>query len=510
MNQVYKELLIESQEIAHLSGILSLLHWDQETYLPAGSIHSRSQQIAILTRVIHERMTHKKYQSLLEKLINLETGLIADSYLSEDEKIAVKGWYDDWKKTSQLPIDFVVEFAKLKSESYHVWNKAKTEKNYALFSPYFEKIVTFSKHKAVYLDSYKPPYDALLCEYEPGAKASDLHELFKPLKQEIITLLKEIRHHGRHNFISLNSHYELGAQQKFGKFLLEKMGFDFNLGRLDSSSHPFATEFHPTDVRLTARYKLDHPLEGLSGILHEGGHALYEQGFPQEWFGTDNAKAASIGMHESQSRLWENFIGKSKLFWNGFYDDLQRAFPKALTTVSPKEFYESINQVVVTPIRLDADELSYNLHIMIRFEIEEALLNSKIKVEEVPELWQRKHEEYLGVKPQHDAEGLLQDVHWAGGSFGYFPTYILGNIYAAQLHHYMKQTIPDFSVHLQNKNLSAIFHFLKEHVYPYAKKMTAPALIQKITKQPVSTQYLSQYLQEKYTDIYMLTKVKQG
>jgi len=348
-------------------------------------------------------------------------------------------------------------------------------------------------------------YDTLLDMYEPDMTVTKLDAVFDRLKARLVPLLQKIQQSGytpAHDFLKQN--YDLKKQEEIGHFLLKEMGYDFEAGRLDESEHPFATGLNPGDVRITTHYYPNDLLSAIFSSLHEGGHALYEQNISTDLVGTGLATGTSMGIHESQSRFWENVVGRSRVFWDQYYDRLQQLFPEQLSSVTKEQFYEAANRVENSLIRIEADELTYNLHIIIRYEIEKMLFNENLAVADLPKVWNAKYKEYLGIEPPTDAEGVLQDVHWSGGDFGYFASYSLGNMYAAQMTHTMRKELPQFEEWIAAGNLLPIKEWLTDKIYRFGKSKKPSELIMDITGEELNPDYLADYLEEKYADIYKL------
>ncbi|MFA6420587.1 MAG: carboxypeptidase M32 [archaeon] len=494
----YHALFAFSRETQTLKGIESMLHWDQDTHMPPNSIEIRSKQNALLDTIIHKKQTSKVFGSLLKKLINLETGKILATSLSPEKKVAIKEWHRTYVKLIRLPNTFVKDFAALTSEAKHAWGIARQENNFLKFKPFLERIVVMCQKKAELLKYNKHPYDALLDEYEPGWTTQEIEQLFLSIKEPLMNLLalaaKKPKVNDDFLFGSFNKDKQLGLSH----LLLKKMGYDLNCGRLDLTIHPFTINFHPTDVRLATAI---HPLSLMSNIfatIHEAGHGIYELGLPKEQFGSPLCEAISSGVHESQSRLWETQLGQCLPFWHYFFPLLKKEFPRALNKVTLKKFLAAINKVTPGPIRIEADEVSYNLHIILRFEIEKALIEGTLLVKDLPEVWNSKMKEYLNVVVKNNVEGCLQDIHWSMGAFGYFPTYALGNLYAAQFFETFKKQHPNWEKEVASGNLIPIKQWLHKNIYQYGKLYSSQALIKKITGSKLTTSYFIEHLYARY------------
>ena len=492
--------ILDEMHVLHC--VSSVLSWDQETNLPDGAIDSRSDQSALLSRYQHELHTSSDFESALSEVIDVASGKVKETVF-EDQRRLVECVYDDWKKAKSLPTEFVSSFSKLTSKAQHVWQVAREKNDFSLFSPYLKQLVEMSKQKAAYIDPEKSAYDVLLNEYEEGITARELTCLFSELRDESVELLKKIKT-STASFKDMSTYsYDEQAQWGFGLSVLDKMGYDFKRGRQDKSTHPFTIDMGSDDVRITTRFKENDLMEGLSSTIHEGGHALYEQGLDATWRGTPYAESVSLGIHESQSRLWEKVIGQSSEFWSYFYPSLQVKFP-ALAHLSERDFYRSINQVKPGFIRVEADELTYNLHILIRFEIEEALFNGNVDVNELPDLWNKKYKDYLGVTVDKVSDGILQDVHWSCGLFGYFPTYTLGNLYSAMMFNQLKKDVPTILFEIQSGNLEKVKSWCDKMVYKEGRRYSPKVLIKKITGNDITIAPFMEHVSKRYLDVYSI------
>ncbi|NQV16616.1 carboxypeptidase M32, partial [bacterium] len=415
---ILKELLDASQ----LQGVEALLGWDQETYMPSGSGPARAEQIAYITGLLHAKLVGEPLKNALDELIDLETGELRIMTLNDRETRQLKEIWRDYRREATLPADFVIELAKHASVSQQAWIKARKDNDFAYFEPFLTKMVSLQKEKAKYLATGNTAYDSLLDQFEPDMTSEKVSVLFEEIRTRLVPLIQniqEVKH--RINSSILTKEYDINQQWDFGITMLEAIGFDSNFGRQDRSAHPFTTSTHPSDVRITTRLRENDLKSALLSTLHECGHALYEQGLPVEEFGNPLGQAISLGIHESQSRLWENLVGLSPAFWRFAYPKLQSRFQDKLRNTDQNGFYTAMNRVRPSLIRVEADEATYNLHIMLRFEIEKMVINNNFPVAELPQLWNDKMEEYLGIRPENDADGVLQDVHWSFGAFGYFP-----------------------------------------------------------------------------------------
>jgi carboxypeptidase Taq len=497
-------LITHLQEISHWGSISALLSWDQETYMPEGAIDCRSAQTALVAKLMHERHTSAEFKAILGDLVDLKTGTPFDATLTSQEVRLLKEVYRDWSLASALPTDFVEEFSKLKSQAQHTWQHSRKNNDFASFLPYLTQLVTFTKQRAHYIGVTTSVYDTLLDEYEPGLTTADINPVFEGLKNETITLLRQIQAAPKPQVLDLTQFvWDDAKQWAFGIDILKDMGFDFTMGRQDKSTHPFSSQLHPTDVRITTRFNPHDLLDGLSSTMHEGGHALYEQGLDKDWFGTPLCSAISFGVHESQSRLWENGVGKNRAFWEHYFPKLQAQFPDYLKPTDSQTFYNSINQVQPSLIRVESDELTYNLHILIRYELELALFNGNAAPADLPKLWNQKYQDYLGVTPPTDSLGVLQDVHWSCGYFGYFPTYTIGNLYAAMLLEAIQKQLP-LASQLSSGQLLPLRNWLKQNIHQVGRGQSASELMKNLTGYGLTEKPFVNYVRNKFSALYGL------
>lgn len=497
MPSKFSALLEQLDTIQSLAGISSVLSWDQETYMPDGAIDARAKQSALMATLVHERWTSRAFRDTLAQFVDLSTGDVDDS-LSFEQRRLIEEAYRDWRQANGLPQAFVESLSKLLSESQHVWQNAKKTHDFASFAPYLKDIIDKSKQKAGFLGEFETPYDALLDEFEPGMTSAKLTPLFATLRDRSVALLQKIQAKPAPKSVLVGP-FDTDAQWNLGMDMLALMGFDFNCGRQDLSTHPFTTEFDRTDVRVTTRVHPDKLMDGFSSTIHEGGHALYEQGLDPEWAGTPLGASCSLGIHESQSRLWEKLVGMSRPFWQAMYPRFQERFPDQLGGVSLDEFYADINRVAPSLIRVEADELTYNLHILIRFELEMMMINSEVDVMDLPELWADKYEAYLGIRPETVADGILQDVHWSAGLIGYFPTYTLGNLYSVQIFEAAKQAIPGLVDQIGALQFSQLKTWLNTAIHRPGRLYGADDLVTRVTGAGLQVDPFMTYLENKYS-----------
>jgi carboxypeptidase Taq len=480
-----------STELFDLQSIIALLQWDQEVLMPRGAVHDRANQVALLTALFHSKQTSAELNTLIEKAA---VEISEDS--SDADRALVRVMKRSYEQATKLPQEFVVEFSKLTSESVHAWVEARQKSDFNHFKPYLEKVVSMCRQQADMLGYAEHPYDALLDIYEEGLTTADVARVFSELKQPLIELLPKASQKWAAELI-LKDHISAYEQEKLCKVIAAYIGYDFNRGRLDTAPHPFMTALGHDDRRITTRYAPDD-IWSIFGVMHECGHAMYEQGISSSIARTALDTGVSLGMHESQSRMWENMIGRSKAFWDGAFSTVQEMFPKQYGAMSVEEFYRYCNHVKAGLIRVEADEVSYNLHILIRFEIEKALIEGSLEVKDVCEVWNAKYKEYLGVAVPDDAHGVLQDIHWSHGTLGYFPTYTLGNLASAQIWGAYTRYDSGYEETLRTGNLKKVREWLTEHMYQYGSIYQPKELMQRITGEEMQSKYLIQYLREKY------------
>jgi carboxypeptidase Taq len=495
-------------EIQRINSAASVLSWDQETYMPAGGGVARAEQIATLQGLAHQKLVSHDMERLLGRSVDLTNGVPLDhdgELWDESTQALLREVWRDYSRAKKLPSDFVVTLSRECSLAQQVWAEAKEDNAFARFLPNLRTVLSLKREEADYLGYVDSRYNALLDVYEPGATIAGLRPLFAELKARLVPLLKRIQNSATRIDDSFLFHaYDTTRQLEFGRLVLMRMGYDFERGRLDLSAHPFTTSFHPTDVRLTTRVH-EHDLPScLFSCIHEGGHGLYDQGLDPHHYGTPLGDSVSLGIHESQSRLWENCVGRSRAFWRFFYPVLQQTFHHQLRHVEMEEFYAGINRVKPSFIRVEADELTYNLHIMLRAEIEQHLIEGHTRADDLPEIWNSKMKEYLGIVPPTDAEGVLQDVHWSLGAFGYFPTYALGNLYAVQFYDQARMEIPHLEDEIAAGQLSVLRRWLEQKIHRWGRMFTPERLSQRVTGRSVNPGPFLRYVERKYGELYKL------
>ncbi|MBL0386012.1 carboxypeptidase M32 [Tumebacillus sp. ITR2] len=478
----------------------AVLIWDLRTGAPKKGVEQRSEVIGMLSGDVFKLSISEEMGQYLEVLTQSDVMESLDE-ITRESVLERKKEYD---RSLKIPPQKYQDYVILTAKAEYAWQEAKANNDFDSFRPYLEEIVA-TLGEFIELWGYgKDKYDTLLDQYEPGMTVAKIDEIFLPLRERTVALVKLIadKEQVRRDF--LNQAFPKADQREFCEFILRQLGYDFEAGRLDESSHPFAIGLNPGDVRVTTRFRADDMQSSLFGTIHECGHAMYEQNISGDLVNTYLATGASMGIHESQSRFWENMIGRSLEFWNRYYQDLTERFPEQFAGVSVEEFYRAINLVEPSLIRVDADELTYNLHIMIRYEMEKDLINGVITVADLPRIWNEKMEEYLGVRPDNDTNGVLQDIHWAGGAFGYFATYSLGNIYAAQLEAAISREIPKYKELVAAGDLTELKAWLTDKVYRHGKALKPAEIIYRATGEEINAKYLIQYLESKYQSIYKI------
>ncbi len=490
----YQEILRKIADVQYASAVLN---WDQETYMPSKGAEYRAQQLSTLAGIAHELSTTKELGDLLELLKN-------DDSLGEKEKRNIKESLKKYIDNKKYSTEFVQQLSKTISEAFQAWQKAKAENNFLLYAPYLEKLVKLKRDECCILGFESHPYDALLDQYEPGAKTTDLEVLFADVRIQLVDFVKQIASKPQNQESFMFTHYNKQKQWDFGMDLLKQIGYDFDAGRQDVSSHPFTTNFCSEDVRVTTRINENDLSEMIWSCIHEGGHGLYEQGLPSSEYGLPSGEYISLGIHESQSRLWENNVGRGLPYWKANYKKLQEIFPDNLQNISVVDFYKAMNIVKPSLIRTSADELTYHFHVLIRFEIEKALIEGTIEVKDLPSYWNSKYKEYLGINVPSDTQGVLQDIHWSHGSFGYFPTYSLGSFYAAQFYAQAKKEIINLESEIENGNMSLLLNWLRSKVHIHGKFYSAEELCIQITGEKLNFKYFMDYAKNKYSKLYDL------
>jgi carboxypeptidase Taq len=498
-NQAYSELIRELREISLLGSVASVLHWDERTQIPPKGTEHRANQLSLLSRMGHERFTSPKIGELLAAAAQSPEMSEADSDLAVNVR-ETKRSYD---RATKLPAEFVEEATKTEILSQSAWVDARKKSDYAAFQPWLTKILDLKAREAKYVGYKAAIYDALLDPYEPDETVAGLNKVFESLRGPLVELVGKIVGSGRQAPLEiLERKYPAAGQEKLGREAAAAVGFDFEAGRLDVSVHPFCSGLGPGDTRMTTRYDENYFGDAFFGVLHETGHALYDQGLAAEHFGTPRGEAISLGIHESQSRLWENFVGRSRSFWTCFFPKAAAVFPDTLRGVSEDDWYRAVNDVRPSLIRTESDEATYNLHVLIRFEMEQAMLNGDVKPSDVPAAWNEKMQKYLGVTPPDDARGCLQDIHWSGGAIGYFPTYTLGNLYAAQFFEQARLDLGDLDAQFAAGEFSPLLGWLRKNIHSQGQRYTARQLVMKVTGKELSAEPLLRHLHKRAAEVY--------
>jgi carboxypeptidase Taq len=486
-------------DISDLSYTAAVLGWDQQTYMPPGGAEARGNQLALLGRLVHERATSPELGKLLEELKPYAASLDPDSDDTRLVKVTSRGY----EKAVRVPTKHVVEFAQATTFAQQAWVEARAKSDFSLFQPHLEKIVTLRQEYASFFPNFEHPYDALLDDFEPNMKTAEVKSIFDGLRPRQVELIKAISGKQQVDDSFLHQPFDEKKQWDFGVEVITGFGYDWNCGRQDKAPHPFTTSFSRSDVRITTRVNPDFINPMLFGTMHECGHALYGQGVAPELERTSLGDGASLAVHESQSRMWENLVGRSFPFWQHFYPRLQEIFPQ-LAGVPLEKFYKGINKVQPSFIRVEADEATYNLHIMLRLEMEIDLIEGKVAVKDLPSLWNVKMQEYLGVTPPNDAKGVLQDIHWSGGAIGYFSTYALGNLVSVQFWEKLNQDLPDLEEQIRQGKFEALLGWLREKIHRHGAKFEPQELVQKVTGSKIDPAPYVRYLTKKYGEIYNL------
>jgi len=491
----YAQFLERMQKIADVAYAQSLLNWDQETYMPVGAAAGRSRQLSTLAAISHEWSTSEELGAFI-------LSLKADKSLDDKQEANVQRAAEDFERSKKYSTAFVVKMTALVSKCFFAWDQAKKANDWKAYAPALEEMVALKREEAELLGYQVHPLDALMDAFEPGLTCLAVDELFDGVKKEIFPILEQIKQKAQISNELLHLHYAKDKQWEFGMDLLKGMGYDLNHGRQDVSSHPFTTSFGMEDVRITTRIDEKDLANMVWSCIHEGGHALYEQGLPVEQYGMPLGSAVSLGIHESQSRIWENNVGRSKNFWEGKYALLQQYFPENLANVGLDEFYKAMNKVQPSLIRTEADELTYHFHILIRYEMEKALIEGSLEVKDARDAWNEKYKNYLGVNVSDDSHGILQDVHWSHGGFGYFPTYSLGSFYAAQFYYHAVKNNPGLEQDIQAGDSSKLLQWLRMNIHQYGRQFYPSELCKKATGESLNIRYFKEYALKKYGAIY--------
>ncbi|AEH38062.1 carboxypeptidase M32 [Halopiger xanaduensis] len=492
----YDEFESRVQRISNVGNAAGILRWDQEVVMPDEGTPARAQQLSTLSSISHELLTADETGELLEELE-------ADE-LDDERAAVVREIRRQYDRETSVPQELVEEISETTANAHPKWKQAKEEDDFETFAPVLEKLVELKRDYAHHVDPDADPYEVLFAEYEPYIDLETAERVLENLRDELVPLIEAVD--GSDAELTTDAfagEFDDDDQEALARDVLDSLGYDWDRGRLDTAPHPFSsgTQF---DARVTTRFEEDDLLGSITSTIHEFGHANYTLGLPDEGYGTPLGEARDLSVHESQSRLWENHVGRSRPFWEHFLPIAAERFPE-LEDVTPEEAYEAANQVYDDNlIRVEADELTYHLHIVIRFEIERDLISGDLEVEDVPEVWNDKYEEYLGVRPETDAEGCLQDIHWSHGSFGYFPTYSLGSVLAAQLYAAAEDELGDLDDDVREADFDALNGWLRENVHRHGKQYETQDLIRRATGEELTADHFLEYVEEKYGELYDL------
>jgi carboxypeptidase Taq len=497
----YDSLCAHARETALLTSIRGLLEWDERTKMPLAAGAYRAEQLAYLAGEIHRRQTAPHVGERLAELA--DSALAADP--RSDAGTVIRELQRQYQKKTRLPQSLVEELSRAATLGEQAWVEARKADNFAAFQPHLARMLELKRQEAAALGYSATPYDALLDDYEPHATTSAVATVLAELRDALTPLVREIVDSGRRPDVTvLRGDFPVIAQESFGKEISATIGFDYRAGTLDTTTHPFCGGAGPGDVRLTTRYNPADFADGFFSILHEAGHGMYEQGLPREHFGLPTGEAVSLGIHESQSRMWENQVGRSRAFWEHALPRAQAAFPGALRDATVDAFYAAINYVQPSLIRVDADEVTYNLHILIRFELELAMIEGDLQAADLPNAWREKYKTYLGIAPPNDADGALQDVHWSAGLFGYFPTYSLGNLYAAQLFEAARRDLGDPNAAFRRGEFTPLLEWLRAAIHRHGQRYTAAQLVERVSGHPLVHDAWITQMRAKYGELYGL------
>lgn len=501
MGQKYDALLARLRDVNNLGQATAVLHWDMETQMPPGGAAARGAQMATLSRISHELFTSDETGQLLEDA----AAEIDSAEYDSNEASMIRVVQQDYEDATKLPTDFVAEFTQLTSDAHHSWVEARAKDDFSIFESDLQRIIEMSRQKAEYLGYESNPYDALLQEYERSLTSAQVKALFDGHKQDLIDLVAAVSDvKDGVDDAMLHQDFPTADQRAFGEMVAQAIGYDFQRGRLDVSVHPFSTSFSKNDSRITTRYDEQWLNPALFGTMHECGHSMYEQGVSDDLEGTMLGDGTSLSVHESQSRTWENLVGRSKGFWQWAFPKLVEQFPAQFDGVDAESFYKAVNKVSPSLIRVEADEATYNLHIMLRFEIEQAIIKGDIPVKQIPEAWNSMFNEFLGVTPPNNAQGCLQDIHWSMGGFGYFSTYALGNLLSVQYYNQAVQDVPSIPDDIASGNFGTLLAWSNENIHRHGRKYDTNELTKRVTGEAISSTPYIAYLKQKYSEIYGL------
>lgn len=495
-NEIYDLIIKQYANIFSLNEVVGLLHWDQRVMMPQKGLNQRAEATALIDKIAHGMLTNLDFVSKVNEL----AGAMDD--FDSDQKVCIREIKRQVDLATKVSSDLVEKISRHVSLSNAAWVKARENSDFSHFAPFLEKMVELRKEEAEALGYKDNPYDAMIDRFEPYADEASISKVFEDLRERLVPFVQNILSKPKKSDGLIHGpKFDIEKQRQFGLGIIRDFGFDFEGGRQDVSVHPFCVGTMG-DVRITTRFYDDDLRPAVFGMFHEAGHGMYEQGFKSKYSGTPLAEHISLAIHESQSRLWENLVGRSMAFWKHYYPALQSTFPEALGQAGLEEFYEAINIIEGSLIRVEADEATYQLHIILRFEIESDLINGRIDVGDLPDEWNRRMEQYLGVKVPNDAEGVLQDVHWSEGLFGYFPTYCLGNLYSAQFFAKASEDIPDLDLLMEKGDFKPLLTWLRENIHCHGKRYPALELVKRVTGKPLSPESFMDYLEKKFGPLY--------
>lgn len=501
MNQHYQNLVRKLEEIAHLNGVMSTIGWDQEVMMPAGATEARAKQISALAGVIHERMTDSGLGDCLAALKDEDS----DAF-GEFERCNIREAQRSYELETKVPKRLVQELAELSSRGQSVWVRARKENKFSDFSPVIKRFLELKKEWAQCVFPNLKPYDANIDLFERGTTMEVITPIFDRLKEELIPLIHTIQDHSYQPDTSfLKGQFAIDKQESLARKISKDIGFNFEQGRMDVSVHPFCGGSHPTDVRITTRYKDSNFIESLYAVIHETGHALYEQGRRHEMGDLPASESLTMGIHESQSLFWERMIAQSQFFCSHYLEAIRATFPDNLQRATVDSFYRAINTCKPDFIRVEADEVTYPLHIILRYEIERGLFDGSMMADDLSEIWNELMMKYLGIQPPTDTLGVLQDSHWSGGAFGYFPSYTLGAMYACQFYNTLLSEQPDTERNISKGNFAPVKNWLNEKIHSQGRLYAPQEIIKRVTGESLNPDYFVDYLKNKYSEVYCLT-----
>ncbi|WP_263785672.1 carboxypeptidase M32 [Salinibacter grassmerensis] len=501
MSTPVEDLRTHLAPIEDLKSAAAVLTWDQETHMPDGGAEARAQQLSTLQSTAHERFVDDQTGVLLDQAADA----VDDTDPLDPDAALIRVTRRDYERAVRVPSSLVAELSKAKSQAQQAWKQARQNDDFSRFAPHLETLVDLSVEKAEAIGYENEPYDALLTEYEPGRTTAEVVTLFDTLRDALVPLVDTIDNAPQINNEILRGTYPQSEQRAFGRSVIADFGYDLDRGRQDVSAHPFTMSFSPDDVRLTTRYDEDNVGSALFSTIHEAGHGLYEQGIDPSLARTPLGDGTSLSIHESQARLWENHVGRSRPFWRHYLPALKDHFPDALGGVALEPFYRAINRVEPSLIRVEADEVTYHLHVMLRFELERGLIDGALSVNDLPSRWNEAMDASLGVVPDTDTNGVLQDVHWSQGAFGYFPTYTLGTLTAAQLMDTIEDDLPGLPAHIADGDFAPLLDWLRARVHRHGRKLTAPGILERATGDNLSADPWLEYAHEKFGGLYGLS-----